>query len=151
MKIVSRKNFWCKDRVKEKMMVRKSGEVFDFPVKEEADRQDLFGMIDGQLIDVIDTDYIPKSGRYIGIYEHSMQRPDGGKLKIMPGQPITLNQVEASRLMSLSIVRPEKSKQWRPSYLITGSVSSEPPKPMFDMEVRENWVQRDHRIKGGHE
>ena len=152
MKVRALKNFQTKDRQREKMVAHTKGEIFDLPDKDDPDRQDLHGALTGRFVECIDETYIPDRARYVGVHGYSREKPDGTRQSIIPGEVCVLNQTEASELMGSGHIRPEREDQWRPKFLISGSMSKEPPKTMYDVEeAPANWATKEHLIKGGHE
>lgn len=147
---VTRKSFWWKDTVKEKTVCHRTGEIFEAPTKTDTDRQELFLLLQSHSVEVTDEAYVPLVAKYTGTNSYQEERPDGTTLKVVVGQPITLNQSEASRLMASCVVKPELEHQWQPTHLISGGVSKEAPKVMFDRgeEPKENWVM-NWGVKGG--
>jgi len=147
MKLKALKNFRVKDSVREKMVTQLKGELFE--MDEDKQGQEIYLLLQVGQASVVDDAYIPQQGNYLGIHVLSEQREDGTWLRVNPNKVVALSQAEGSRLMVMGYVKPESDSAWRPSWLIEGSVSSKPPKPMFD-EPKENWAV-SYRIKGGHE
>jgi len=128
------------------------GETFE--VDPEKDGQEIYGALQNGQITIVDEKYVPKKGRYCGTHNFSELNLDGKLLKIAPGEFVTLEQADATRLLIHGFVRPEADSAWTPQRLLTGDVSRTPAKRMFDeveLSGKENWVTAPHRVKGGTE
>lgn len=150
MEVRSLRNFYWKDSKKEKMVLRKRGETFDVDI--EKDAHEIYAALQSLSIEVTDQNFIPERGQYFGLKPFSEQRDDGTRLKIVPGQPVTLSQSDASRLMVMGYVRPEKISAWSPRSLLGGvsGAPNTPPKKMFDDDppaAKESWV-KTYGVKG---
>jgi len=148
MQVKAIRNFYWKDSVREKMVLYKKKDVFN--ADPDKDAEQIYVALQSRSIEIIDQDFIPERAKYVGVQNYSEQRSDGTRLKITPGQPVSLSQSEASMLLMGGYVKPELESQWRPSMLLTGSVSSAPAKKMFDEPEppKENWA-REYGVKGG--
>jgi hypothetical protein len=147
MKLKALRSFRWKDNLREVMINIQKGQTFEADV--EKDCEQIYGAVQGGMILIIDEAFIPGRATYIGLRNYDEERADGTRLRVVPGQPLTLNQSEASRLMGGAFAKPEKENQWRPQWLLTGSVSAKPPKRMFDdPEPKKNFAT-DYKVRKG--
>jgi hypothetical protein len=123
------------------MEILSPGQVIE--LDREKDGEQILVLISG--LRAVPMDLIPEKGQYKAVKCFSRKGQDGRDEEVKPGQILTLDHIEATKLMTQCFLVPLDVNSWRPQDLISprGPVSDKVKKMFDDVQpAKESWVQK---------
>ena len=145
MKLRSLKNFWRSDPKLGRVVDTRKGD--EFSMDEATEAAEIYTYLDNLRVTVVDTRFIPLSGRYVILRSGGARKENGENIHLAKGQEITLDQETACKLMTLGYIKPLDEHGWIPRKLLQPVPTGE-PKRFDDLPERKvGWMDRVRGVK----